>query len=138
MDNKKGKVGMENIQEVEDKTRGMGIKKRGRRKKTDEKMRMEIKDQNKYMIDVAKDSELREMIVNALKLANNKDYGKVIQVKDVLEILLPKLTNKEIEKLQENSLTEKEKIHKAHIEFNKKNNLDLSFNEFLIRRLGIN
>lgn len=129
---------MENIQEVEDKTRGMGIKKRGRRKKTDEKMRMEIKDQNKYMIDVAKDSELREMIVNALKLANNKDYGKVIQVKDVLEILLPKLTNKEIEKLQENSLTEKEKIHKAHIEFNKKNNLDLSFNEFLIRRLGIN
>lgn len=129
---------MENIQEVEDKTRGMGIKKRGRRKKTDEKMRMEIKDQNKYMIDVAKDSELREMIVNALKLANNKDYGKEIQVKDVLEILLPKLTNKEIEKLQENSLTEKEKIHKAHIEFNKKNNLYLSFNEFLIRRLGIN
>lgn len=121
---------MENTQEIE-------TKKRGRRRKTDEKTRIEIRDQNKYMIDVAKDSECRNLILNALKQANSKDFGKEVLIKDVLEILLPKLTNKDIEKLQENSLTEKEKIHKAHEEFNKKNNLELTFNEFLIRRLGI-
>lgn len=113
-------------------------KKRGRKRKDEVKEKKEIKDQNKFIIDVNKNPEEKELILNVLRQANEKDFGREIQLKDILILLLTKLNVKDIEKLQENCLTDRERIKKAHIEFNKKNNTELSFDEFLIRRLGIN
>lgn len=123
----------------EEKTEELGErKKRGRRKKNEEQKEIEIKDQNKFMVDVSKDLNYKEQIINLLKQANEKEYGREIQFKDIVFILLSKVNQKDIEKLQENSLTDKEKVQKAHIEFNRKNNTNLSYEEFLIKRLGIN
>jgi|APGre2960657468_1045069.scaffolds.fasta_scaffold09287_4 hypothetical protein len=112
-------------------------KKRGRKKKDEIKDKKEIKDQNKFIIDVNRNAEEKELILNVLRQANEKDFGREIQLKDILILLLSKLNVKDIEKLQENCLTDRERIRKAHIEFNKKNNTELSFDEFLIKRLGI-
>lgn len=131
-------VGMENKKDTNTEIGNKEKKKRGRKKKGEEQEKKEIKDKNKFIIDVTKDSEDRDSIMNVLRQANDKNYGREILLKDIVMILLPKMTSKELEKLQENSLSDNEKIRKAHVEFNKKNNVELSFNEFLIKRLGIN
>jgi hypothetical protein len=123
--------------ETGDVTQKENKKKRGRKRKDEVKEKKEIKEQNKFIIDVGRNSEERELIMSVLRQANEKDFGKEIQLKDVLILLLPKLNSKDIEKLQENCLSDKEKIRMAHVEFNKKNNTELSFEEFLIKRLGI-
>ncbi len=122
---------MVNVIQIENK------KKRGRKRKDEVKEKKEIKDQNKFIIDVNRNPEEKELILNVLRQANEKDFGREIQLKDVLILLMSKLNSKDIEKLQENCLSDKERIRKAHNEFNKKNNTELSFDEFLIRRLGI-
>jgi hypothetical protein len=112
-------------------------KKRGRKKKTEIREKPNYKDQNKFIVDVTNEVESKECIVKVLEQVNDKSFGREINVKEILLILLPKLTSKEVERLQENSLSDKEKIHQAHIEYNQKNNSNLTFDEFLIKRLGI-
>ena len=114
-----------------------GLKKRGRKKKTEVRDKINYGDQNKFIVDVTNEKESKEVIIKVLEQVNDKSFGREINVKEILLILLPKLTNKEIERLQENSLSDKEKIQQAHIEFNQKNNTNLTFDEFLIKRLGI-
>lgn len=113
-------------------------RKRGRRKKGESIELTSNKDQNKYFIDVFKDPENKELVLNLLAQANNKEYGREIYFKDIVFAALPKLTTKDIEKLQELSLSEMEKVQRALDEFNKKNNQKLSLGEFLVKRLGIN
>ena len=114
-----------------------GLKKRGRKKKTEVREKINYGGQNKFIVDVTNEKESKEVIIKVLEQVNDKSFGREINVKEILLILLPKLTNKEIERLQENSLSDKEKIQQAHIEFNQKNNTNLTFDEFLIKRLGI-
>jgi hypothetical protein len=112
-------------------------KKRGRKKKTEIREKQNYKDQNKFIVDVTNEKESKENIIKVLEQVNDKSFGREINVKEILLILLPKLTSKEVERLQENSLSDKEKIQQAHIEYNQKNNSNLTFDEFLIKRLGI-
>ncbi len=48
------------------------------------------------------------------------------------------LLNKDIDKIQERSLSDMEKVHRTLDEYNKKNNLSLSLEEYLVKKLGIN
>ncbi len=73
-----------------------------------------------------------------LSQANQKDYGREITFKDLVFAALPKLTQKDIEKIQESTLTEMEKVQRALNDYNKKNETNLSLGEFLVRKLGIN
>jgi hypothetical protein len=113
-------------------------KRKGRKKK---EMNEEVntnKEQNKFFIDVSKDSESKEMILNLLAQANSKSYGREIILKDLVLFSLPKLTTKDLEKIQENSLTEMEKVERALDEYNKKSETKLTLGEFLVKKLGIN
>lgn len=112
-------------------------KKRGRKKKTEAREKINYQEQNKFIVDVTNEKESKESIIKVLEQVNDKSFGREINVKEILLILLPKLTSKEVERLQENSLSGKEKIQQAHIEYNLKNNSNLTFDEFLIKRLGI-
>lgn len=87
---------------------------------------------------MSKDAEARSLILNLLGQANRKEHGREIILKDLVLVALPKLTPKDIEKIQENCLTPMEKIQREWTEYNKKNSLDLSFDEFLVKKLGIN
>lgn len=126
-----------------DKMRGEKEKKKaGRGKKKidkDEKVVSvdENGDQSKFFIDVSKDQETVELISKLLVEANNKTFGRKIVLKDLIIGSLPKLTSKDIERIQENSLTDMEVIEKLYHETNEKNKTDLSFAEFLRKKLNV-
>ncbi len=120
----------------------VGIKKegRGRKKKGEEKK--EIKDEennekSKFFVDVSKEIETRDLIGKLLSEANNKSFGREIILKDLIVLSLPKLTPKDIERIQENALTDMEKIERLLVEHNEKNKTVLTLGEFLVRKLNI-
>lgn len=120
---------------------GIEKKKRGRKKNTEEKIKEnEINEQNdksKFFIDVSKEVETKELINKLLIEANNKSFGREIVLKDLIIASIPKLTSKDIERIQENALTDMEKIERLLIEHNEKNKTNLTLPEFLVKKLNI-
>ena len=114
-----------------------GKNKRGRKRKNESVDEGNLKEQNKFFIDVSKEPENKEMLLNLLAQANQKEHGREIILKDLVLIALPKLNLKDIEKIQEGCLSEMEKVDRALLEYNKKNEVQLSLGEFLVKRLGI-
>lgn len=142
MDNNKELIGRGKEEENNTENKELGkqeglIRKRGRRKKDEAQELHEPKDQNKYFIDVSKNKEQRELIQNILNQANNKNYGREIILKDLVLIALPKITVKDIEKLQESSLSEMERVSMALDEYNKKSEVKLTLGEFLVKKLAL-
>jgi hypothetical protein len=95
------------------------------------------KEKGKYIADLRKDKEGREIINKVLEEANNKSLGREILFKDIVLMAFTKITSKDIEKLQENSLTEMERVERMLAEHNKKNNSSISLGEFLVRKLNL-
>jgi|GEM_PF-923284 len=122
-----------NQNEIQEETK----RKRGRRKNDEAKELSETKDQDKFFIDVSKSKEQKELIQGVLNQANNKNYGREIILKDLVLIALPKITSKEIERLQENSLSEMERVSRALDEYNKKADVKLTLGEFLVKKLAL-
>lgn len=112
-------------------------KKRGRRPKNESSVPMENKEQNRFVIDLTKDEKERELVLKTLREANNKTYGREINLKDIVLILLSKFSTKDIEKLKEASLTDLEKVKRLLDEQNNKNGTNLELGAFLVRKLNI-
>jgi hypothetical protein len=121
---------METIREEEQKKRGRRTGNQGEQNKKN-------KEQTKFIIDVSKDKSSQELILKLLESANNKEHGREVSLKDIVVVALSKLTPKDLEKIQEDSLSEMEKVEKALLEYNKKNNSNLTLGEFLVKKLGI-
>ncbi len=113
-------------------------KKRGRKPKNQKKEMSLNQEQTKFFIDLSNEKESLDLIFGLLKRCNEKDYGRVILFKDICLYSVAKLTDKDIEKIQEMSLGEMEKVQRLLDEHNKKTGLNLSLGEFLIKKLGIN
>ena len=124
-------------EETKQKT-GEAKGKRGRKKKIRSDEDNNSREQNKFFIDVSKDQENKEMILNMLAQANEKVHGREIILKDLVLVALPKLSPKDIEKIQEGCLSEMEKVERALDDYNKKHEIKLTLGEFLVKRLGIN
>ena len=133
-DKKEEKDMEEEVREYVEET----IKKRGRKLKGGIEEVKELKEQNKFFIDVSKDLESRDLIINLLAQANNKTYGREVILKDLLICALSKITIKDIDKIQEGSLDKMEKVERLKDEYNKKNNSELELCDFLALKLGIN
>ncbi|PIP96644.1 MAG: hypothetical protein COW00_11975 [Bdellovibrio sp. CG12_big_fil_rev_8_21_14_0_65_39_13] len=119
-----------NIEEV-------GKKRRGRHK--NQKKEFVIKEeQTKFFVDLSHDKESLDLIFGLLRKCNEKDFGKEILFKDLCLYAVSKLTDKDLEKIQEGSLSEMEKVQRALDEHNKKTCANLSLGEFLVKKLGIN
>lgn len=89
-------------------------------------------DQDKFFIDVAKDQEAKELVSKLLGEANNKLFGRQIILKDLVLAALPKLSAKDIEQIQNNILSNLEKVKKQCFEYNQKNKTDLDLGEYLV------
>lgn len=72
-----------------------------------------------------------------LKDVNNKTYGREITFRDLAVYAVPKLTSKDLEKLQDGSLSEMERVQRLLDEHNEKNKTSLSLGEFLVKKLNI-
>ena len=117
-------------------------KKRGRAKKSveDEKRVVETfenVEKRKFFIDVSKEIETRDLIGKLLQEANNKNFGREIVLRDLIIASIPKLTSKDIERIQESALTDMEKIERLLIEHNEKNKTSLTLGEFLVKKLNV-
>lgn len=113
-------------------------RKRGRRPKNQIKEVSINQEQTKFFIDLSNEKESLDLIFGLLKKCNEKDYGRIILFKDLCLYAVTKLTDKDIEKIQEASLGEMEKVQRALDEHNKKAGQTLSLGEFLVKKLGIN
>lgn len=112
-------------------------KKRGRKPKNFKKEFELNKDQTKFFVDLSKDKDSLTKVFNLLEEANKKESGREINFKDLSLFALEKLTSKDIEKLQENSLSKRERLEIAWKEFNQKNKQSLSFDDFLMKKVGL-
>ena len=136
-------VRMENKNmELKNKNEELENKKEKKAKKTKEEYKKAAKEdenseKSKFFIDVSKDNETRDLIGKLLNEANNKTYGREIILKDLMILALPKLTPKDIERIQENALTDMEKIERLLAEHNEKNKTTMSLGEFLVKKLNI-
>lgn len=122
---------MENIISV-------GTKKRGRKPKGEKQGYILNKEKTKFIVNVTRDQKSLEMIFDLLLKANKKEFGREITFKDLSLYGLKKLTNKDIEKIQENSLGKMEKVERHLKEYNEKNGTDLGLGDFLVKKLNIN
>lgn len=115
-----------------------GMEKRGRKKK-DKKLENinEVDSQYKFFVDLRHEKEVLEQILKMLKTVNNKNYGKELTFKDLAVYAVPKLTAKDLEKIQEGSLSEMERVQRLLDEHNQKNEIKLSLGEFLVKKLNI-
>lgn len=111
---------------------------RGRKKRENTREECTVEDhQYKFFVDLRHEKEVLEQILKMLKEVNNKPYGKEITFRDLAVYAVPKLTTKDIEKIQEGSLSEMERVQRLLDEHNEKNKTSLSLGEFLVKKLNI-
>ena len=120
------------IQEEEKKKRG------GRRPKNQKKEYNINKDKRKFYVDVTNDSQSADLIFGLLQNANHKEQGREVTFADLALFGLARLSEKDVEKIQELSLSEMEKVERALLEHNTKHGSKLTLGEFLIKKLNIN
>jgi|LULL01.1.fsa_nt_gb hypothetical protein len=113
-------------------------RKRGRKPKNAKSEFQINPEQTKFFVDLSKEKENLNQVFELLKASNQKDYGKEVTFKDLALFGIDKITSKDIEKIQENSLSKRELLERAWIDFNKKNKQSLSFDDFLLKKVGIN
>jgi hypothetical protein len=113
-------------------------KKRGRKPKNQISEYVLNKERSKFFVDLSSEKVELDLIFGLLERANNKDYGREITFKDLALYSVTKIMDKDLEKIQESTLSDMEKVERALIEFNKKNNSNLTLGEFLVKRLSIN
>ena len=113
-------------------------KKRGRRPKNEKREYELNKEQTKFFVDVTRDQSSLDLIFGLLGKSNSKTHGREIIFKDLAIYALGKLADKDIEKIQEMSLSEMEKVERTLTEFNQKNGTTLTMGEFLVKKLNIN
>ncbi len=113
-------------------------KKRGRKTKNQSKEVVINKEQTKFFVDLSNEKKILDLIFSFLVKCNQKSYGRIITFKDLCLYSLSRLTEKDISKVQEMSLTQMEKVQRALDDFNKKTDQKLELGEFLVKKLGIN
>lgn len=120
---------------------GMGTKsgaKRGPKPKNQLREIDKTEEQRKFVADLSQEDEERKLIFEILKKANDKSQGREVTFKDLVLISMPKINEKDIAKLQELSLSKQEKLQKVVDEYNLKNGLNLSLEDYFMMKAGIN
>ena len=112
-------------------------KKKGRKIKND-KVGFKInKEQTRFIVDLVSDVESLGKIFEQLEKANNKEYGREITFKDLAVWGITKISSKEMEKIQEGSMTEMEKVERVFNEYKTKTGEGITLGEFLVKKLNI-
>lgn len=95
-------------------------------------------DQRKFIIDVGGDDETKQMIVDLLTKCNSKSFGKEVTFRELVIYSFAKITDKDIPKLQESSLTPREKAEKVVFDYNQKHGTKLTLEEYILTKDGRN
>ena len=115
---------------------GGGGAKRGRKPKNQPREFVLKEEQRKFTADLSDEEEQRKLILELIGKANSKSFGREILFKDIVIYAFSKVTDKDIAKIQESSLSSKEKAERVVAEYNVKHGLNLSLEEFVLLRDG--
>jgi len=113
-------------------------KKKGLKTKNDKDGFKTNKEQIRFLVDIGKDTDVQRKIFELLEKANNKEYGREITFKDLAILGITKISSKDIEKIQEGSMTEMERVDRAFNEYKLKTGENITLGEFLVKKLNIN
>lgn len=125
------------MEEEDKKENEQNAKKKGRKPKNYKEEYQLNKEQTKFFVDLTKDKENLEIVYELLESANKKEHGREVTFKDIAIFGISKITKKDLEKIQDNSLSEMEKVERLLAEYNQKNGLNLDMGEFLVKKLSI-
>ena len=112
-------------------------KKKGLKTKNDKDGFKTNKEQIRFLVDIGKDTDVQRKIFELLEKANNKEYGREITFKDLAILGITKISSKDIEKIQEGSMTEMEKVERVFNEYKLKTGEAITLGEFLVKKLNI-
>lgn len=113
-------------------------KKPGPKPKSEKREFTVNEEQRKFIIDVGGDEDTKNMILELLKKCNSKTYGREVTFRELVVFAFAKITDKDIPKLQESSLTPREKAEKVVSEYNQKHGTNLSLEEYILTKDGRN
>jgi len=87
--------------------------KKKRRKIKNDKLGFKInKEQTRFRVDLENDLKVLGKVFDLLEKANIKEYGRKIMFKDLVIWGITKLNSKDIEKIQEASMTKMDKFER--------------------------
>jgi len=95
------------------------------------------KEQTRFIVDLGSDVEVLGKVFDLLEKVNNKEYGREITFKDLAILGITKISSKDIEKIQEGSMTEMERVDRAFNEYKLKTGEEITLGEFLVKKLNI-
>lgn len=113
---------------------GVQKKKRGRKRI---KEKVTIKDQKKFFVDYSNEPKKHELVVKLITEVNKKEFGREVTFKDLVDFALKKVTDKDLEKIQEKTLGKMDKVHMQLEKHNLKHGTNLDLGEFLVKQLRI-
>ena len=95
------------------------------------------RDKTRFTVELGNEKKSLEVVFKLLEQTNKKDYGREIEFKDLAIWGINKLGQKDVEKIQEASMSEMEKVERLFHEHNDKNGGDMTLGEFLVKKLNI-
>ena len=114
-----------------EKNEEVSVKKRGRRKKNEVRKYELNKNQTRFVIDLKEDNKCLSKIQETLVKANEKDFGREVNFADIVIYLTSKLGDKDIEKIQEGTLSVKDKLMREHRRYEEKIGKKIEFWDYL-------
>ncbi|HLE11665.1 MAG: hypothetical protein A2451_05915 [Bdellovibrionales bacterium RIFOXYC2_FULL_39_8] len=127
------------IEEEEVNKESVSKEKRGRHRQKNYRADYVVnRSQTKFVVDLSGETSALELVFKLLSDANQKSYGREITFKELAIYAMERLSSKDVEKIQEGSLSEMEKVERALNEYNQKNGTTFSLGEFLVKKLNIN
>lgn len=97
----------------------------------------ESREKYKFFVDLRDEKEELEIISKLLREVNKKDFGREILFKDLAVYAVTRLTSKDLDKIQEGSLNDMERVQRLLKEHNEKNKTNLDLGTFLVKKLNI-
>ena len=95
------------------------------------------RDKTRFTVELGNEKKSLEVVFKLLEQTNKKDYGREIEFKDLAIWGINKLGQKDVEKIQEASMSEREKVERLFNEHNDKNGGDMTLGKFLVKKLNI-
>ena len=117
--------------------KGVTNKKKGKRSRIKAVEYKLNRDKTRFTVELGNEKKSLEVVFKLLEQTNKKDYGREIEFKDLAIWGINKLGQKDVEKIQEASMSEMEKVERLFNEHNDKNGGDMTLGKFLVKKLNI-
>ncbi|MCK5074436.1 MAG: hypothetical protein KAQ98_13480 [Bacteriovoracaceae bacterium] len=91
----------------------------------------------RFTVDLSNEKKSLEVVFKLLEQANKKDYGREIDFRDLAIYGINKLGQRDVEKIQEASMSEMEKVERLFNEHKTKHGGDMTLGGFLVKKLNI-